>query len=307
MSKYTTELRFLCESLAGETESVGGNSVANIIAEARPHIFNFNYPIFDQAYKPVLETKILRHYYTREISEETVGLWKLRLEDRLNIIMPYYNKLYESELLAFNPLNDTNLTRNKSGKYEGEKSRTDTLNSENESTGNEVTTNKQTMKGDSDRTAVQTEKTNSTVNTQGTNNEWNLYSDTPQGGVVGIASAVDPTLGTNAYLTNARHITDATTGSEVADGDAARQGTTKTKETQETDNASQRSGIRKDINSTTNESEETFTNTDAYLESIIGKTGGKTYSAMLNEYRTTFLNIDKKIIEELSDLFFGLW
>ena len=115
MSKYTTEVRFICETLAGLDESVGGDSVETIISSSREKIFNFNYPIFDPTYKATLETKILKHYYTREIAHETVGLWKLRLNTKLNEIMPYYNQLYNSELLEFNPLYDTDVSRNKNG------------------------------------------------------------------------------------------------------------------------------------------------------------------------------------------------
>ena len=57
-----------------------------------------------------LEIKILMHFYTREIGEETFGLWQLRLCDRLNVIMPYYNQLYKSELIKFNPMYDVDLT-----------------------------------------------------------------------------------------------------------------------------------------------------------------------------------------------------
>ena len=71
MSKYTTEIRFLCESLTGHTESVGFNGTKQIIEDACPVIFDFDYPIFDPEYKLTLESKILRHYYTREICEDT--------------------------------------------------------------------------------------------------------------------------------------------------------------------------------------------------------------------------------------------
>lgn len=108
MSKYTTEVRYICESLYDGT-SHGFGDVETIIKRTAPRIFDFTYPIFDENYRLTLECKILRHYYTREISEETVGLWKLRLADKLNIIMPYYNKLYESELIQFNPLIDVDI------------------------------------------------------------------------------------------------------------------------------------------------------------------------------------------------------
>ena len=47
-------------------------------------------------------------------------------------------------------------------------------------------------------------------------------------------------------------------------------------------------------------------NFENYLESVLGW-NGKSPSKLLQEFRETFLNIDMMIIEELSDLFFGLW
>lgn len=124
MSHYTTQIRFICETFAGYTESEGLSQVNNIIKLARPKIFNFEYPIFDKKYKPVLETKILKHYYTQEIGAETVGLWRLWLDTTMNEIMPYYNKLYESELLEFNPLYDYDLTRDYKKKTNGSSEQT---------------------------------------------------------------------------------------------------------------------------------------------------------------------------------------
>ena len=63
MSKYTTELRFICESYADIESSEGYNSVEQIIALARPKLFDFPYEIFDEEYRTILETKIIRHFY----------------------------------------------------------------------------------------------------------------------------------------------------------------------------------------------------------------------------------------------------
>lgn len=116
MSNYTTELRFICESIAKVPKSKGYRDIREIIEKSRKEIFCFYYPIFDENYRRALETKIIRHYYTREICEETVGLWLLRLEDKMNEIMPYYNKLYESELLKFNPFYDIDYTLTHKGR-----------------------------------------------------------------------------------------------------------------------------------------------------------------------------------------------
>lgn len=105
MANYTTQLRTIVEMNSNKKRS-GYGDIPRLIGEARTKIFDFPYPIFDPNYKEPLERKILMHFYTREICEETVGLWKLRLADKMNEIMPYYNQLYESELLKFNPFHD---------------------------------------------------------------------------------------------------------------------------------------------------------------------------------------------------------
>lgn len=120
MSRYTTEVRYICETYAGLEESVGFDDVAEVIRESRTKVFDFDYPIFDESYREVLESKILLHYYTREIGFETVGLWKLKLRDRLNMVMPYYNQLYKSELLTFNPLLDVELTTERDSKTDNQ-------------------------------------------------------------------------------------------------------------------------------------------------------------------------------------------
>ena len=40
MSKYTTELRFICEAYAGETESQDYDSIENIIEKAEEELFS---------------------------------------------------------------------------------------------------------------------------------------------------------------------------------------------------------------------------------------------------------------------------
>lgn len=170
MSKYTTEVRFICESLSGLSESADGARVEEIISSSRPKIFDFDYPIFDVTYKEVIETKILKHFYTREIGLETFGLWKLKLDTKLNEIMPYYNKLYESELLEFNPLWTDDYNRSGSESL-----------SQSESTSNSLSSSE-----------------NDSTSSSSQGSEWNLYQDTPQNGLTGITDY--------SYLTNATNV-----------------------------------------------------------------------------------------------------
>lgn len=100
MSSYTTQLRYICESFyKNHLEPL--SSVDAVIAVARPKIFDFDYPYYKESEKPEFETKIIRHFYTREIGLETYGLWKLKLQTKMVEIMPYINKLYESVESAY--------------------------------------------------------------------------------------------------------------------------------------------------------------------------------------------------------------
>lgn len=321
LSKYTTELRFICEVNAGGTENKGYNDIKTILTKAAPKIFNFDYPIFDEKYRLPLEIKILRHYYTREISEETVGLWKLRLEDKLNLIMPYYNQLYKSELIKFNPLYDVDLIRDHNNKKNEDTSK------ENNKTIHGVKTDNTSASTDDTTTANNTSKTTSTqdttinktdnnthtdtTNVEQNSTNWNLFSDTPQGGIKNISS-------TNLnYLTNATKTTTDGTTKTTNNGNVK----TTSDQTENvdlnssvTDNNNEtfkrKSTIDNNSENTTTENStanDTITTTEDYLEHVRGKQGTTSYSKMLSEYRQTFLNIDKLVLDELQDLFFGLW
>lgn len=180
MSKYTTEVRFICENSAGLSESEGADNIDSILDKCWNKVFNFDFPIFDENYRQVLCRKILKHYYTREIAHETVGRWKLALNAKLNEIMPYYNQLYKSELLEFNPLYDVDLTRSREGS----------------GTSNKTSNNTETNSGTS----------KNVNNSSGTSNTdtLNRFSDTPQNSMdtQGIADSVPLTTVTKVNEDN---------------------------------------------------------------------------------------------------------
>ena len=70
---------------------------------AREYIFDFNYPVIDDTTKRRIEIAILKHYYYREIAFETIGMFKIKLNDRLNLIMSRYNALYQKQDLSLSP------------------------------------------------------------------------------------------------------------------------------------------------------------------------------------------------------------
>lgn len=153
-------------------ESLGSNSVLALstldeqIEKARPQIFDFDYPFYDPSSKAAFETWILESILMDEINYETYGLWHLRLRTWMKTNMPYYNKLYESAKLITNPLKNHHLERTTEGSENG------------------------------------------TSNANGTSNYigWNMYADTPQGGINGLENS--------NYLTNAtKDLNDSTSES----------------------------------------------------------------------------------------------
>lgn len=69
-----------------------------------------SYPIFDESYRKTLNDKIINHYLYEEIGQETPALFAHYLKNRLNEIMPKYNKLYESEIYKVDPLSNYHIT-----------------------------------------------------------------------------------------------------------------------------------------------------------------------------------------------------
>lgn len=190
MSVFTTQLRYICESLAGLQESTGYENVTQVINGARTKIFSFNYPIYDENYRAVLETKILKHFYTQEIGLETYGLWKLKLDTKMNEIMPYYNQLYESATHKFNPLYDVDISRQHTRKNNG----------------------KQILDGRvvSDSAQDNHVMVDGTSESSVTRADTDKYAETPQGGLTDLQN--------DRYLTNAR-MTNATDTSKGSSGE----------------------------------------------------------------------------------------
>lgn len=65
-------------------------------------VFTFPYDFYTDSpvIKEQFEQKFIQHYFFHEIGCETVMRWKVMLQGKLNLIMPYYRQLYESELRA---------------------------------------------------------------------------------------------------------------------------------------------------------------------------------------------------------------
>lgn len=188
-----------------------------------------DYPIFDEAYRPVLNKLIIGRYRFREIGAETAALFKHYFLQTLLEIMPYYNKLYLSAKMDFDPLIDVDYTETSEGESSG------------------------------------SSESSSTTSDNSTTHNATASSDTPQ-------NAFDfSNVTANRYLTEAEVSDGSATGSGTASSNGSTSGTS--------------SGTR----------------------TVKGKTGGKSYAQLLDEYRRTLLNIDAMVLNDLNTCFMCVW
>ena len=292
-ASYTMDVRTICETYANVESPAWSDqtTVDTIIDSAIPKVFDFTFPIFSEDYRKTLEHHILQHFYTREIAFQTVGRWKLGLQQKLNDIMPYYNKLYESQELDVDPFNNIDVTET------SESSGNTTSKNNTTRNGTSVTTGSSETNDTADGTSgTETNGTTTTNNSQDTTaNRTDAFSDTPQGTLSNVDNLT--------YLTEYRKIGEnnnvTDTGEQTTTGNAD-------VTTHDETNSNTKTNSQSETDSTETASGET-TNSGNYTKTIKGKNTGTSYSELITAYRETFLNIDMMIIEELEELFLQIY
>lgn len=243
------------------------------IEKGRTKFFDFDYPFFDETKRKDFETRLIKHFYMRE-SVETIGLTKFRLEDYLNLNMPYWNKIFESELMSFPVFEDfdynisENEVVNKDTITDSDIVRNETNNREDEI--NEKTDNLRTTSD----------------NTNEDNFQRSIFSDTPQSdlkiaangngtGVVNKATNIEENKNLNNMVANGSQ-TDDNTRSQNAN----------------------RIGTE---NETRNIDTNVAQNEDRTNEKVFkGKKGSTDYADLMLKYRSTLLRIEKRIFDEIN-------
>ena len=90
MSEYTTQLRWIIQSKAGNPEL----PIDEQIKLAVPKIFDFDFPIWNEDERQFFCEYVLYRYFYSEIAAETYGMWHLWLRQKLFQIMPNYIDYY---------------------------------------------------------------------------------------------------------------------------------------------------------------------------------------------------------------------
>lgn len=273
MSQYTTQLLNIVKQMNYPNNNIPINQQ---IKNACPFIFDFEYPIFAESYRRTLEEKILRHYLMKEICCETYGLWKMFLEDKMNLIMPYYNELYKTTLWEFDALTDIDLWET----YEGSKNNMENIlskilgNNSSKFNSNDILSENTSLKSDYSK--------NNNGNISETGNT--LSSDLPQANYAGVD-----------YGTNLNEIENNSTSTNHESG-------SNTDSTNRSTNNNSES-LTSDTLNTENNTNRKNSEDEVFTRHTSGLAGKFNPAELLLKYREAIINIDQLIINDLHDLF----
>lgn len=289
MASYTMELRTYIEAWSQfDTRPL---TTAEKIEIGRKKLFDFNYPFFDPDYKAVFETNFIRQFYMTEIGFETEEYFKFQLETWLRINMTYFNKMFESEKLQYNPLFNTDLTEDSNRKNDrGKKDVRDTTQTANT-----------TGTSDSLTDQVSSQDVTSSGTTDGTSNDDNfnrlLKSDNPDSR---LTLTTNDGEGSITYASNIEENNEnnSNTHHSESSGESHSDSTDKVTATSDTttnSTADQNDVLTSDINEV-----------EDYLNHKVGKAGSVSYPQLVKEYRESLLRIEQTIFTEMRNKLFML-
>ena len=296
MATYTMELRNYIE-MWSQDEALPQRDV---IEKGRKQLFDFPYPFFDEAYRSIFETNFIRTFYMKEIGFETEGLFKFQLETWLNVNMPYFNKLFESELFEYDPLTNSkmNVTHKKV---------TDTLENEEALRANQQ---QQTGTSQSDGTMSGTGKSTGTENQSGntttlkTDDDFNreLESNNPDSR---LAITANDGQGVIQYASNIKekNTNNTSNGSSNQHSEAS-----STVDNENENTSHEEAQMSNTTNGTQNEQvDKTINNVEDFIQERIGKIGVQSYPELIEKYRRSLLRIENDIFREMKQLFMMIY
>ena len=294
-------MREIVESETEQTERATWNDINDLISQATPKIFDFNYPFYtDNAQtQQEFEEQFIRRYLYREIGVETYGRWKTRLQAKLYDIMPYYTRLFEIQSTKYNLFDNTNMTRTQNTDTTGTANKHNTISDDISDTDN--TTDKKTTNIETENTLTGSqESTGNSATDETTNTEnRNSFSATPQGSLTNVENGqyltnynyikdnITLTNKTNTTNTSTKNETNNTTSEDITDY-TSNKSRERTQDRQETENADNTSQTQME-------------------ESWIGKEGGESYADIKRKEAEVYWNINLMIYNDLECLFMGVF
>ena len=266
-------------------------------------IFNFSYDFYcdDLEVKKKFEEKFINHYWLHEIGCETPARWNQMLKSRLNLIMPYYRQLYQTELESQNInflLNkDLRETFIREIDTENQLSGTNTTNQNSSGTnsfsqtGSTNSTNSMSQSATSSSTNS-TEQNGTTTNThkESAINDGVAMATLSEGYLTGTSS--DSGTSTNDSTSSSTSENESTASSSSTD-DNETSGTSNSTDSVETTGTSSQTGNEKMVEKT-----------DLLSQGNIGVTSS---AELLQKWRDVLINIDEMIIKDCHGLFMQVY
>lgn len=311
------ELRRYIESFSQYNEL--SSSISEKIEIGRPKLFNFDYSFFDDEYKQVFETNFIRHFYFREIGFDVMERFKFELENYMRMNIAYWNKLFETELIDYEVLENYKMTEeykrnvDKNQDIDNKQNMTNVSEGKLDANGNVIakgdstTSTKDNAKSSGQSTNNTSGKTtaDNTTNTKTKNDE--VYSDTPQSNLSGRDYATNATFTENDSDKKGKANT-TNTGNETANSSSQTDsiGNQTTESNQQSTNKDTQTTKQSDVG-TNNLLGKTKTLTvEDYILTKTGKIGERNYPKMIEEYRATLLRIELQIFQEMNKQLFML-
>lgn len=322
MSKYTTQLRWIVEE-KDKGQTIPPNQRYSDALYS--YIGLSDYPIFDASYRTALNDKIIDHFYFREIGFETAAQFAWYMRRTMNEIMPKYNALYRAQATIDldHPLSDyvrhrietwqshvdDDSQRSRSTTDETHANTTDTVNE----TAAIVDTVDTEYTKEIHSSGASSDESSDSSNTSGTNSNRNVFQDTPMSLLKNDGSGLS--IEGLDYATTVTY--DNGTDSSQTASESERSGTTsndtvETMDSVKTDERHEdrdRTGTRTDAKTQTgNMTDASQRDKDDEGERLYDEYGNnRSWAALMEEFAEKWQNIDMMVINDLEDLFFGLW
>jgi len=273
------------------------------VYELQEYNFDFGlteYPIWDEAYRPILNKAILDFYMFREIGYTNPAVWRQRLMNRMSIIMRNkYNELYKNKAIPFNPLYTMELYEEFTHKIanDGTTNNNGVINYNTD--GTNITTSNETNNTDS--TNGQTNRIDTTDNSTTNANNLGLTSQFPS------EEMTEDDLTSNLFVDNATKTKGDTTVVGVSGVDTVVTGNNQSDTVINGNNTIVNTGIDKTIN--TNAGTNNNTMDESYNKKTYGSASDLSFAHAMTQFKdyVDMFDLDNQVIAELNDLFMNVW
>ncbi len=311
MSKYTTQLRWIVEQEQGK---IPYSQDIRYTPETWKKIGLDEYDLWEPEYRATLNAKIIDHFFFREIGFETCAQFAWHVRMVMQEIMPYYNKLYETQAMLTEPLRDwyRHGTKDNTLTSNGETHDVESWDGEDvtEYGGSDISTDRKTGRETTTFDGCETHNGSDRVvtDTDTTDHSRVVFQDTPMSL---LDNTTPPTIEGMDYATNVTYTdssgtvdTDQTT--TFGHGIDTDNTTTKIYDTTDADTMAYGKTISEDFGKSIDR-DGTSAKTD------VGNGNWDEYglssspSKLLQDWKNAWSNIDVEIISRLEKCFFGLW